>query len=323
MRYIDVWKKKVSSQGTNESESRLNASKEFFTREFKNDPSYRNAILQKLDLTTEEIDIRLKNVERTINEKKILFLPDTNIEVGSYITYDDKTFLIIEFQDDNTISPYSKSKLCNQTINWKGLKDPIPCVAEDTAYNDKGEINLDYFSMVDGKLAIYVPVNEITNTIKQNMKFIFNHNRMMKFEIISIKNVTTPNIYKIVMKKVEYFEDKDDLVNNIADNEKILGEDKPIINPSDGYDIVSSLGTFDIRQYGASTFTVMNNGVADTEEWNITVDYNGVDTSHIKVETITSNSIKIRNSKGANTNKIMLNFTKGNVVISKEVGLVK
>lgn len=274
----------------------------------------RGILLNHLNDMSTSKDQRGLNVELT-----------TPINVGSYIKDigEDKTYLVMSNIDNHYSYKTCTISHCNQTLNWKGLDKSIPCVSEDTAYNDKGEINLDYFSMVDGKLACYVPVNEKTNQIKQNMRFIFNHDERMIFEVISIKNVTTPNIYKIVMKKVEYFEGKDDLVNNIAYNDDILGEDKPVINPSDGYDIVSSLGTFDIRQYGASTFTIMNDGVSDIEEWNIVVDYNGVDTAHIKVEAITSNSVKIRNSKGANENKLTLNFVKGDISISKEVRLVK
>lgn len=323
MRYYDIWKKKMNNQGSNVSEARLNTSKELFIREFKNDPSYRQATLQKLDLTETIMDVRVTNIERTTAQKRIVFLPDSNIEVGSYIKYNDKSYLIIECESDNTIAPYSIAKYCNQTLNWKGLSAPIPCVCEDTAYNDKGEINLDYFSMVDGKIACFVPVNSTTNQIKQNMKFIFNHNPMMKFETISIKNVSTPNIYKIVMKKVEHFDGKDDLVNNIAYNAFLSGEEEPEIRPQNGYSISSSLGAFDMRQYSSSKFTVMKDNIADTGNWDISIDYNGVDSSHISVESKTSNSIKIRNLKGENLNKIIINFSNGAVNVSQEVGLTK
>lgn len=249
---------------------------------------------------------------------------DTDIKVGSYIKdiAESKIYMVMSNIDSHYAYKTCTLSHCNQTLNWLGLDKPIPCVTEDTAYNDKGEINLDYFSMVDGKVAIYVPVNEITNQIKQNMRFIFNHDKRMIFEAISIKNVTTPNIYKIVTKKVEYFEGKDDLANNIAYN-SFLCDEEVETSPQEGYSISSSLGSFDIRQYGASTFTIMKDNVADIDNWNITVDYNGVDTSHIKVEATTSNSIKIRNSKGASENKLILNFSNGVVNIRQEVGLVK
>ena len=322
MAYIDVWKKKMQDYGVDENKSRINTSKSYIKRHFKYDDSYRDAIIQKLDMSRENIDIRIKIVDNTTSKRRIIFPPDTKIEVGSYLEYNNEIWLIREFQNEG-LSPYGVAYICNQTLNWEGLEQPIPCYTEDSAYNDKGEINLDYFSMVDGKLACYVPVNKITNCISQNMRFIFNHNDGMIFEVISIKNVTTPNVYKIVMKKVEYFKGKDDLVNNIAYNKDIASYEEPIVNPSEGYDIISSSNTFDLKHYNASTFTVTNNGVADTEEWTITIDYNGVNTSHIKVESTTNNSIKIRNSKGVNENKLILNFVKGDINISKEVNLVK
>lgn len=323
MRYRDVWKKKMQNNGGSESDSRLNSSKNLIVRNFKNDSSYKRAKLTKADLTKEEIDIRIKNVDRTTAQKRIIFLPDTVIDVGSYIEYDNRYYLITEFQDENVLAPYSTAKFCIQTINFKGLENPIPCACEDTAYNDKGEISVDYFSMVDGKIAIYVPVNKDTVKISQNMRFIFNHDKDAVFEVISMKNVSTPNIYKIVMKKVEYFEGKDDLENNIAYNEKFVdsGEDVPVV--TDGYVISSSLNTFDIRQYSSPTFTVLKNGVADTDTWAITIGYNGVLTTHITVDSITANSIRIKNPKGANVNKLILNFVKGDIKISQEVGLVK
>ena len=268
----------------------------------------------------------LNDMSTTKEQRGLNVELDTIIDVGSYVKdiIEDKTYMVMSNVDNHYAYKTCTLSYCNQTINWKGLKTPIPCVCEDTAYNDKGEINIDYFSMVDGKIAVYVPVNEITNQIKQNMRFIFNHNAMMIFEAILIKNVTTPNIYKIVMKKVEHFKEKDDLENNIAYNDDILGSDDVITPiPSEGYSIASSSGLFDIRQYGASVFTVMNNDVADDGTWEITIDYNGVDTAHIKVESLTSNSIKIRNLKGLNENKLKLNFIKGDITISQEVGLVK
>lgn len=268
----------------------------------------------------------LNDMSTTKDQRGLNIELDTEISVGSYVKdlSENKIYMVMSNIDNHYAYKTCTLSHCNQTINWLGLREPVSCVTEDTAYNDKGEINLDYFSMVDGKVAIYVPVNEITNQIRQNMRFIFNHDKRMIFEAISIKNVTTPNIYKIVTKKVEYFEGKDDLVNNIAYNPFLLYEEDPEINPQDGYSISSSLGgNFDIRQYSASTFTVMKDNVADIGTWNISVDYNGVDVSHISVESKTNNSIKIRNSKGLNANKIIVNFSNGEVNISQEVGLIK
>ena len=266
----------------------------------------------------------LSDMSTTKDQRGLNVELDTVIKIGSYIKdiQENKLYMVMSEIDNHYSYKTCTLSCCNQTINWKGLENPIPCVCEDTAYNDKGEISVDYFSMVDGKIAIYVPVNKDTVKINQNMRFIFNHDKDAVFEVISMKNVSTPNIYKIVMKKVEYFEGKDDLENNIAYNEKNVSvPDIPVV--TDGYSISSSLNTFDIRQYSASVFTVLKNGVADTDTWAITVDYNGVLTTHIVIESTTANSIKIRNSKGASENKLKINFVKGDIIISQEVGLTK
>lgn len=320
MAYIDVWKKKMQNYGGNRNDSVLISTKGFINREFKNDPSYRSAVIQKLDMTKEPIDIRIKIVDNTTMQKKIIFRPDTKIEVGSYIEYSDEIWLIREFQKDG-LSPYGKAYFCNQTLNWEGLEKPIPCYTEDSAYNDKGEINLDYFSMVDGKIACYVPVNEITNHIEQNMRFTFNSNKMMVFEVISIKNVTTPTIYKIIMKKVEYFNGRDDLENNIAYNNKLnYGKDKenkPVENNNINT-IVSSSGDMSLRQYNAKTYTMMINGQPSIEQWLISIEYGTVNKDSIKIEQMNSNSIKIRNLS-AIQGSITIKFENGNEVVEESV----
>ena len=139
MAYIDVWKKKMQDYGVDENKSRINTSKSYIKRHFKYDDSYRDAIIQKLDMSRENIDIRIKIVDNTTSKRRIIFPPDTKIEVGSYLEYDNEIWLIREFQNEG-LSPYGVAYICNQTLNWEGLEQPIPCYTEDSAYNDKGEI---------------------------------------------------------------------------------------------------------------------------------------------------------------------------------------
>lgn len=317
MAYIDVWKKKMQGYGIHESDSRLNSSKAFIRRHFKYDPTYRSATIQKLDMTREPIDIRWEIVANTTTENRIIFLPDTVVEVGSYIEYDNEIWIIREFQHKG-LSPYGVASICNQTLNWEGLEKPIPCYTEDSAYNDKGEINLDMFSMVDGKVACYVPVNEITNKIEQNMRFTFNSHKMMVFEVISIKNVTTPTIYKIIMKKVEYFEGKDDLENNIAYNEDFISDNIDNKNDNNVNTISSNIKNGILKQYNAGTLSMKINGEDSKENWNISIDYGTVDKNSVKVENITNSSIKIRNIN-ATQGTINVKFEKGGEVINESV----
>ena len=117
MSYSDVWKKKMQSE-IDTGDTTMSNSKKYINRKFKNDPSYRLAQLQDFTSIISNIDIRLENTD-TENEEGFIFLPDTLIEKGSYITYKDKktykpkTYIIEEFQT-NSISPFGKGKKCNQ-----------------------------------------------------------------------------------------------------------------------------------------------------------------------------------------------------------------
>lgn len=325
MAYFDVWKKKMEYYGANHSKSVENSSKAFVRRNFKYDPTYRSATIQKLDMTREPIDIRYETVDNTTTRNKIIFLPDTKVEVGSYIEYDQEIWLVREYQHKG-LAPYAFGYYCNQTLNWEGLEKPIPCYAEDSAYNDKGEINLDYFSMVDGKVACYVPVNELTNQIEQNMRFTFNGDFMGVYEVISIKRVSVPTIHKIIMKKVEYFEGRDNLADNIAYNkEKRDWRDSQTnqnTTTTTTNTIVASSGDMSIMQYNAKTFTMMLNGQPSTEQWTISIEYGTVSQDNIKVESQTANSIKIRNMK-ALEGTIDVVFTSGTTTIRESVVLSK
>lgn len=323
MAYLDVWKKKMQGYGLDEDKSRTNTSKDFIKRHFKYDPSYRSATIQKLDMTREPIDIRWKIVDNTTTKNKIIFLPDTKVEVGSYIEYDNEIWIIREYQHKG-LSPYGVGYFCNQTLNWEGLEKPIPCYVEDSAYNDKGEINLDMFSMVDGKIACYVPWNKVTDHIEQNMRFTFNNHPMMIFEVISIKNVSVPTILKIIMKKVEYFDGKDNLTDNIAYNEKFEYNPNPtnVVEPTNTNTIVSSIGGNILKQYNASTFTMMLNGQPSTEQWNVSVEYGTVNRDSVKIESSNNNSIKIRNIN-ATQGTITIRFEKGAEVVTQSVEVTK
>lgn len=268
MRYYDVWKKKMGSQGSSASESRVNASKELFIREFKNDPSYRQAILQKLDLTEEEIDIRIKNIDKTVNEKKIYVMPDTQIEIGSLITYEDKTFIVSEFEE-NLISPMCKVKLCGHKINIPNTDIFLPCLIEGESYGVKiFQSNNDFFSDTDTKVKVTVQDNDFTRRVYQSYRFMTGNS---KHGIYKVGDITVYNkgVMVFICKKDGYLEGLDDLNNNKCFNDKIpsdipkepteytiLGEDSIKIN----YEYIYELNPSNTNAvFSLDEYTVENN----------------------------------------------------------------
>lgn len=320
MSYLDLWKKKMISQGGSENGTRVKTSKDLITREFKNDPSYKSAILCKLNLDEEPIDIRLKNVDRTTSEKKILFLPNSKIDIGSFIKFDGKVFLTKEFED-NSLSPFSKAILCNQTLNWYGLDKPIPCWCDNSSYGTKGVVDTNLITEYDGKILFYTQYNEKTAKIRQDMRFLFDHDKNAVYEVVDINRVVTGNVLRLVMDKSEVRSEYDDAENNIAYNEFLMNEEIP--TPSQGYVVKAYSESYDINRWSTNKFTVCyEDGTEDSELWNISIDYKGNSTDIVRIVSTTNNSILLE-STGVMGKEIELIFTKEDIEIRQVVRLVK
>ena len=90
MDFNDVYRKILLNKGSNTINNEIINSKNDVNLTFKEDPSYRNGEIIFKDFTKNQIDIRLINVDRSTEEKKIMFRPDTIINCGEYIKFKDK-----------------------------------------------------------------------------------------------------------------------------------------------------------------------------------------------------------------------------------------
>lgn len=228
MSYLNTYKKRIMLNGSTELETITNDSKDFINSEFKNDPSYKLAILKKNDFEEHEVDIRVVNVDNSTSKKRIYLRPDFKVDKGDYIVYDSKTVLVEEIEE-NLLSPYAKVTICNQTLNCKGQLNPIPCVADNTAYGVRGVQDNGYFIEGDSRLKVLIQKNKETDRYYEGMRFIFNNK--ISYKITKIENIISYEIYTIEMEWTP-ISPLDDLENNIAHNEKL--ED----NPSESYEII-------------------------------------------------------------------------------------
>lgn len=324
MSYLDLWKKKQQIGGKNYAEKLDTHTKSYINKQFANSNAYRKATVVNLDLSEEEIDLRITNVQKTPYIKRFYFRPEQKVNTGMLFKFDDKVYLGIHYEY-NMECPMIEAKECRQTINNEWLPFPVHCVAEDSAYNDKGQIFTDFFNLVDGKLAVYLPDNKYTKFIKQNQRYIFNQSDEQVFEVISKKNVVDKNVYKLVLTKVEADMEKDDFENNIAFNsynqfDATTDEDKPT-----GYTIMcnSHNGQLNVRRYSSVEFTICKDGLKSLENWTIDVDNNSVPSNWFSVVNKTNNSIKIKNLKGDHKNNIILTFKNDTETITVDVDLTE
>lgn len=322
--YFEVWKKRMNNNGGSVSQSILNNSKKIFTGNFKDDPSYRQGILRKSDLTEISIDTRIINIDKSTSEKRIQILPDNVCSLGDYIVYKDKVYIVVEFED-NSVVPYAKVRECMQTLNLKGWNNPQPCWGTNSSYGVKGEIDTNFFTIVDGKIQFKVQKNKYTDMMQKGTRFMFNNNKRYIYKVVECENILNNGIYTITVDKDVTYSEKDDEVNNIAYNEYLETETpiNPNPTPADSYNIIADSGDLSLKRYNVNTFRVVDsygNNVSNT--WVITVDYNGVPESNITIKEIGTNYIKLVNNKGYNELSIKIKFEYDETLLVQEVRLI-
>lgn len=267
MSYFDLYKKKLMNNGGSVVGEVVNNQKTITIENFRNDPSYKKAKLTKLNLGEEDIDIRVVNVDRSVSDKRIYLLPDLKVDEGSYISYEDKIYLVSEFED-NLISPMCKGTLCNQMLKLPNGKE-YPCVIANDAYGSKINLSNDFIGQIDTKLKIQIQANtEVLRECKLDMRCMFNHSKFDIFKCTDINTSVKKGVVTLIAKKDVYLDGLDNLEENIAfngvENNKvqdsneyvILGEDTIRINNNFEY----ILGpTNEGAIYSLDNYTIENN----------------------------------------------------------------
>lgn len=223
MGYFDVYKRKLQTKGGTLGSAFKKSGQDFIERNFKDDPSYREAtIISKGNYEESYIDIRVQNIDISADEKKIIVLPDTEVGSGDYISYDEKIFMVEEIEE-NLMSPVLKCVKCNQRMTWKGLGILIPVFITNDAYGSKILTDNSFLSNTDTKAKILIQNNKYSRQIKRDWRFIFNSSEFDIFRVIDITQSMNEGIITLICKKDKVMVE-DDLKNNIAFNDNFTGE---------------------------------------------------------------------------------------------------
>lgn len=232
----DVYKRMLLARGGSEVGSVEINTKNNTNMNFKKDYSYRLSKLMSPDLTQADLDIRVINEDKTINDKSFMVRPDTHIDAGAYIIYDsndekkvEKTYIITEFED-NLISPEARGTRCNQSIKLPDVpvefSKGFPCMVSNDSYGSKLLSDNELLSMGDEKCNITVQANAYTLKIKPNYRFIFMNSKYGIFRVFSINVSFKDGVITFICRKDLYKEGLDDLDNNLAwQSDYMLDED--------------------------------------------------------------------------------------------------
>lgn len=236
------------------------------------------------------------------------------LSTGDYFTYTDKdsgrTLTLIVSSVPEKRHNYDKHEvcyamLCNQTLMRYDFEEPVPCWCDNSSYGTKGEIDVNNFSILDGKVQILTQRNIWTNRFVQNERIIFDHDKNSVYEIVDLSSATNPGMQRIVANKTEYKPGYDDLENNIAWN-RFAEEGTQTVE----FEVVSSSNKFEILKNSTVTFTVRPKATQLEDfspKWNISLE-NAVE-GWCEIVEITNDSITIKNIKGYSKTPITILFS--------------
>ncbi|MCY9737439.1 hypothetical protein M5X17_27440 [Paenibacillus alvei] len=214
---FSAYKERLKRNGNSDSDAIHKRTVDQINMKFKDSPSY--ALIKHNGIDT---DARIIEGKKGF-ERFVLFRPDAQIDVGDYVDYLGRKWLIFDTYEDK-VSPKALITSCNETLSWidrkgKHIEMPVFALAtRNTRYDilpDRWDVDL-----LAGMIYIIAKSTEESRSIEHSMRFIIGHNTV--YEVAGIDDVTFMRhggngmiqfTFKITTRTV-----KDDFVNRIADN---------------------------------------------------------------------------------------------------------
>lgn len=216
MSYFDTYKKKLGISGNTQSEAYVKSTHQLINDSFADSPTYK-----KIYIGSNIYDVRIVEGEKK-DEKKLLFRPDTIVTKGEYAVVDTDRWLLLSF-DNNSITPKSVIKIADRTLKWKdanGIVIEEPCVLESTQYEEMRDGV--YFFTPKGNIIVHTQLNNRTESLIENQRFIFGSSVFKIGGIDDFANVYLDKGYlTIYLEKTEKLQG-DNFVTGVADNSSII-----------------------------------------------------------------------------------------------------
>lgn len=320
MSFNDAYKSMLLNRGGSVNSSDIRNSKNSINRQFKNDPSYKLATLRVKDTSIEdsELDTRIINVDTNTKKKKIYVRPDTKFEVGDYIIYPDRTYLVLEVED-NLISPYASVEECNYILKWmvNGTCHEAWGIGTDQTKYTLGVSAQSSAGILeaDARYSILFPNDSNCKSVGVGTRFLFNDGawKVTKIEYVS----TQDNLRSLLLAQDSINYEIDDVQEEIADrwlinhtytydvptNFEVANGSEYVLN----YSIKDETGKdFD---YSLITVTTVDNTLVQITNIN--------DTISIKGLSVGIGSVNLSVPIGSTSEEFIINFEVKDVVVDK------
>ena len=166
--------------------------------------------------------------------KQLLFKSDHIIGLGYKYYFDSNYWIVTNVNVTKSITVTALARRCNNVLRWtdqNGIIYEEPCVIDYKIASPNNNTTDPITG--EGTIHIFAQQNNKTNKIKENQRFLFgNSNNWMCYRVYGggIKNYLnntsidndTSTVMELVLGKNSVNEDTDDLVNGIADANKIV-----------------------------------------------------------------------------------------------------
>jgi hypothetical protein len=228
--HLDRYRNRLSRNGNDVGEVYKNNTIAFIEATFHASPTFRiMEVESSLNPEITEMDARVVEVERLGTLREVILRPNQSLEIGTYVKFDGDTWLLFDkYGGTGATSIKLLAIRCNDTIKWKdkdGNVKEVVCNASATdlgskSKQSKNEIEWNKYDvrLPLGQLIISVELNEDTESIKLNDRFIFGRN---VYEVTGVDDITLVDKgYGVIQFTVKITTQRaeDDFANEIAYN---------------------------------------------------------------------------------------------------------
>lgn len=258
MTYFENFKNRTMLGATSSKEKITNEMERNFIKYLNTSPTasyFKRTIIEQVpvmdenNLPTDEIESELmainditENDDKALDEKTLLTMKDSQVDVGCYVFYDNSWFLVT-FKESKEVNIYKKfiMRRCNQILNYEYHNKlyKIPLSIENLTMYSDGLNDGKYISFADAKRQMWYgsnPISRIINIGDRVMltnKTTFRVTHINDFEYNGRYTGAYGLIKALVLQTT--LVNEDDLENNAAwnkkasldiqDKDKIFGEE--------------------------------------------------------------------------------------------------
>lgn len=213
-RYVERYRKRLGegTDGTARS-VRMKHSKDSYNRNFKDiigylPATYTDAKIVNANGAPQDLDIVI-STNTNGYERLITCRPDTLLETGTYVMYEEmgikKIAIVRELLKSEPLPTY-KAFECSQTLHIKNCPIPFPCFSYNSTYSSKGLVDTTRNYILDSRNKLYIQKNVFSCKLWENYHgyrvILGDENGTVVFKITEMDDFSYKGMF-IVSLKVE------------------------------------------------------------------------------------------------------------------------